>query len=314
MRLPMYPLVGRERYGNPEVPSLVDRLIADAGATFDTAPVAWRVDDYVTDAMKGGWPDTWRASGEPSRLRWLGTYVDTLATREVAGAAVPRDLRKLRRYLQALAANTGGVPTHKLLYDAAGITRVTADAYDDLLDTLMITERLPAWAGSRIARLVKLPKRHLIDPALLRGVMPFDVRKIMRDADLLGRVLDTYVAAQLRAECSVSTARPELLHLRDTNGQREVDLVIETGDGRVIGVEVKATSSPGRDDARHLAWLGERLGDDFKLGIVAHTGPRVLRLGERLVAVPIARLWSPVGEVEPGPVRPEAPVNPRSSR
>ena len=36
----------------------------------------------------------------------------------------------MRKYLHVLAANTAGVPTHKLLYDAAGIDRGTGVSYD----------------------------------------------------------------------------------------------------------------------------------------------------------------------------------------
>lgn len=56
------------------------------------------------------------------------------------------------------------MPTHKLLYAAAGLSRDTATAYDNLLDTLMITDRVPAWSHNRMHRMVRLPKRYLIDP------------------------------------------------------------------------------------------------------------------------------------------------------
>lgn len=45
-------------------------------------------------------------------------------------------------------------------------------------------------------------------------------------------------------------------------------------------------------DARHLAWLRDEIGDRFLAGVVLHTGPRVYTLGERIVAAPIASLWS----------------------
>ena len=36
---------------------------------------------------------------------------------------------------------------------------------------------------------------------------------------------------------------------------REVDLLIETASGPLIGIEVKAAASVTASDARHLAWL-----------------------------------------------------------
>ena len=61
--------------------------------------------------------------------------------------------------------------------------------------------------------------------------------------------------------------------------------------GPMIAVEVKATAAPSAADARHLEWFAERVGSTFAAGLVLHTGPRVFRLAERIVAVPIASLW-----------------------
>lgn len=51
----------------------------------------------------------------------------------------------------------------------------------------------------------------------------------------------------------------------------EVDAVLESLQGRVVGVKVKASSTVRPDDfmGRHLA---ARLGDDSAVGIVLYTG------------------------------------------
>jgi predicted AAA+ superfamily ATPase len=98
--------------------------------------------------------------------------------------------------------------------------------------------------------------------------------------------------SQLRAELSRCESRPRLYHLRDQDGRREVDIIVEYGGGRVLGLEVKATSAPKSDDARHLSWLRDELGDRFLGGIVLHTGARPFPLGDRILAAPISSLWS----------------------
>lgn len=292
VRLTMHPLVGRERHGDPSAPSLIDRILADGPDSFSDPSAEWDLHRYVTDALTSGWPEALRAPTERARDRWLTSYVDHLVTREAAALGVSRDPVLMRRYLQALAANTAGVPNHKLLYDAAGITRHSAVGYDDLLETLMITQRVPAWAGNRMDRAVRLPKRYLTDPGLLGPLLRIDQRRVLRDGDLLGRVLDTLVAAQLRAECAASIVGADLFHYRDANGRHEVDLLIEARDGQMIAVEVKATAAPSAADARHLEWFAERVGSTFAAGVVLHTGPRVFQLADRIVAVPIASLWA----------------------
>ncbi|MGH4020696.1 MAG: DUF4143 domain-containing protein [Pseudonocardiaceae bacterium] len=144
---------------------------------------------------------------------------------------------RLRRYLQACAASTAGVIQHKTLYDAAEINRMTAVSYDRLLATLLVIESVPAWSTNRLSRLTTTPKRHLVEPALLGPLLGARRAAVLRDPDLLGRLLDSFVAAQLRSELVVSELGPKLYHLRQENGRHEVDLIIELADGRVIGIE-----------------------------------------------------------------------------
>ena len=175
---------------------------------------------------------------------------------------------------------------HKTLIDAAGIDRATAIAYDGILEHLFITERLPAWSANQLSRLVRLPKRHLVDPAFVGPLLGIDARAVLRDGDLLGRLLDSFVVAQLRADCAVSGLFPRLFHLRDTNGRHEVDVIVELADGRVMGIEVKADAAPVPADARHLRWLRDTLGARFISGVVLHTGPRPFRFEEDIFAIP----------------------------
>jgi uncharacterized protein len=112
-----------------------------------------------------------------------------------------------------------------------------------------------------------------------------------RDGDLLGRLRDSFVTAQLRTECAVRELSQHLFHARDADGRHEVGILVEFGDGRVIGVEVKADSAPGPDAARHLRWLRDGIGNRFALGVVLHTGTRPFRIDESIAALPICALW-----------------------
>jgi predicted AAA+ superfamily ATPase len=292
IRLAMYPLVGRERHGDVTEPSLVDRLLDHGNNLLAGASTDWTVHEYVDESLSSGWPDALRAGTERARDRWQSGYVDQLVSRDAPALGLTRDPARLRRYLQALAANTAGTPTHKLIYDAAGLGRETAVHYDDLLELVMITQRVPAWADNRMDRAARLPKRQLIDPGLLRPLLRIDHRRVMRDGDLLGRLLDTLVTAQFRAECTISTIGADLFHWRDKNNRREIDLIIETHSGELVAIEIKASASATASDARHLEWFREHVGPRLIAALVVHTGPRTFRLSDHVHAVPIASLWA----------------------
>jgi predicted AAA+ superfamily ATPase len=105
-----------------------------------------------------------------------------------------------------------------------------------------------------------------------------------------GPVLEGFVYCELLRQIGWSTSRPSLFHYRDRAGA-EVDLVIEDRLGAVAAIEVKATTEVSPRDMRHLMAFRDKLGDRFAYGVVLHTGPRTVVLGDRLAAVPMSALW-----------------------
>lgn len=297
VRLPMWGLSQRELVGDPHATSLLDRLAQDGVAalpasrhTMDLAPIDLLA--YVDTALRGGLPDAALQPDANLRRLWLASYVGEVVVRDGALTDGSRDPVRLRRYLQAWAANTAGVLDHATLYEAAEINRLTAVGYDRLLSSLLIVESLPAWSTNRLSRLTSRPKRHVVDPALVGTLLGVDTAGVLRDPRLMGRLLDSFVVAQLRPELTVARTAPRLHHLRDRDGRHEVDIVIEFSNGRIIAIVVKAAATACREDARHLRWLRERVGDRMICGLVLHTGPHTFALDDDISAAPIAALWS----------------------
>lgn len=291
VRLTLYGLTVRETLGRPAGPTFLEKLTTADLDAFELPAEVPDLAGYVELALRGGYPEpVLRLSGE-ARRAWLHGYLEQLLTRDAAALDGPRDPARLRRYFHALALDTAGLAEHKTLYDAAGINRKTALAYDQLLTNLFVLDAVPAWTTNRLTRLVRASKRYLIDPSLAAAALGLDLLGVMRDGDVLGRLLDTFVAAQLRPELDLAPAAPSLHHLRDEGRRHEIDLVAEVAAGDVIALEIKATAAPTPADARHLEWLRDRLGDRFRAGAVLHTGPRPFRLGDRIFALPICSLW-----------------------
>ncbi len=289
-RIPLFGMTVREQLSLTTHEPLLDRVASesDLKAADDTPDLR----GYVELLLRSGFPEPALRFGTEARRRWLESYVDHLLTRDAEQVDGGRDPVRLRRYLEAYALNTAGIVRDATILEGAGINRKTGLAYERLLTNLLVVESVPAWTSNRLKRLILSPKRYVIDPAVATAVLGLDVDLVMRNGDLLGRLLDTFVLAQLRAELTVTNARPRLYHVRQREGRLEIDLLAELAGGRLVGLEVKADASPGPDSARHLAALRDCYQEAFVAGVVLHTGPRTYSLGDRLVAAPISTLWA----------------------
>ncbi|MBM3273972.1 MAG: DUF4143 domain-containing protein [Candidatus Sericytochromatia bacterium] len=285
-------LTVRERHRGSAGKSLLDRIL-DVGVEAALEPVSESPDlrGYVEEATRSGFPEPALRLGEEARQAWLGSYLDQLLTRDVLLVDAGRDPERLRRFVTAYAAITAQVVDDTTLIQAAGIDRKTAIAYEQLLRNLFVVDWLPAWSNNLLKQLIRSPKRYMLDPALAAAALRLDAAGIMRRGTLLGPILETFVLSQIRAEVSAAQWSPQLFHLRTHGGRHEVDIIVELEPDRFLGIEVKATAAPRRDDAIHLCWLQQELGDRFEGGIVFHTGPRPFMLSPGIVAAPIAALW-----------------------
>lgn len=288
VRIAMYGMTVREQLGRAGDPVLLDVLAAGDSPSVPRDPPDLR--GYVELALRGGFPDPALRMTSRARTWWLDGYVEQLLTRDAAGVDPGRDPARLGRYLEAYALNTAGIATDATLFEYAGVNRRTATVYERLLTNLFVVDTLQAWSSNRLKRLSKARKRHLIDPALIASILRSDESAVLRDGDLLGRVLESFVVAQIRAELAVCTTRPRLYHLREEHGRHEVDLLAELGAERVMAFEVKAGAAD-LHAARHLIWLRGQLGERFACGVVFHTGPQSFELDDRILALPICALW-----------------------
>lgn len=288
--LRMHPLTLAEQHRRASH-VLIDRLAAgEPPSAGEVSPLDLR--GYLELSVRGGLPEPALELGPRAGRAWLESYADQIALRDAQIHSDAPDAVRLQRYLLAYAECSAGTPLHKTLYDAAGISRKTAVAYDGLLADLMVTGDLPTWSTNRLKRLAKAPKRYLTDSGLLAGILRVGIDDVLASGELIGRFIDTFVVAQLRAQAGASSSRYRLSHLRNSDGRREVDVIAELGGGRVVGIEIKSAASVSRGDARHLEWLRDTMDDRFAAGVVFHTGPDTFDLADRITAAPISALWT----------------------
>jgi predicted AAA+ superfamily ATPase len=94
----------------------------------------------------------------------------------------------------------------------------------------------------------------------------------------------------LSVKTFAQAAEAQVRHLRLKSGRREIDLIIERPDQRVVAIEVKLSSAIDQNDVKNLLWLREKIGDDLLDAVVINTGPTAYRRKDGIAIVPAALL------------------------
>ncbi|MBI4730502.1 MAG: ATP-binding protein [Acidobacteria bacterium] len=245
---------------------------------------------YLGRLCAGGFPEAQRLA--PGRRdRWFRDYVRTVTQRDIVELSHIRKASELPTLLRLLAARTADELVMEHIVDDAPIARQAVYEYTALLETTYLIHRVPAWSRNLTAKAKRHPKAYLTDAGLAAHLLRKDPDALARPADpATGKLMETFVAAELLRQSSWAESPIALHHYRDRAGP-EVDLVLEAGDGRVVALEVKAGASFRRDAVKWLALLRDRCGRDFVHGYLLYAGPHALPLGDRLTALPIAALW-----------------------
>ena len=199
-------------------------------------------------------------------------------------------LTDMPRLLSLLAARVGGLLNMSELSRSSGISNSTLKRYLSLLQATFLFQPLPAWSSNRGKRLIKSPKIHLIDSGLAANLAGITRQSLDPDPVFFGHLLETFVVGELRKQSGWSDRRVNLYHYRTTTG-REVDILLEDAGGRLVGLEIKASSTVGRKDFSGFEALSEDVGDRIVRGIVLYAGEQAVSFGEYYMALPVSALW-----------------------
>jgi predicted AAA+ superfamily ATPase len=303
----MRPLSLAERWPDVSTVSLSELLGGGQPPVAGVSPLG--LEDYTEELFKSGFPGL---RDLPVRLRraQLDSYIERIIDKDFPELGhQPRNPAALRRWMLAYAAATATSTSWEKVRDAATggeaekPARTTVTPYRDVLERLYVLDPLPGWKPTRnhIARLTEPPKHHLADPALATTLLGLDSRRLLagdepgivlpRDGTFLGALFESLVTQSVRVYAQSAEAR--VGHLRTFAGEREIDLIVERGDGRVVAIEVKLRPVPSDKDLAHLKWLREQIGDDLLDAVVVTTGREAYRRPDDGIAVVPAALLRP---------------------
>ncbi len=246
--------------------------------------------DYAARVVRGGMPEAVARENPRRRGRFLDSYVQTLIDRDVRQLSEIGRVPQLRSLVSLLAARSATIPASGKLQSELAISQPTVARYLHLLEEVFLIKQIPGWSRNLGTRATQAPKMIFVDSGIAAQQLALDAHSLLRPDAPFGQLLEGFVLSELARQLTWSDQLAELYHYRD-HSKVEVDAVLENRRGRVVGIEVKASSAVRTDDFRGLRRLAERLGDNFVAGYVLYTGTTTLPFGDRLRAVPISALW-----------------------
>lgn len=289
-RVALWPLSQGELRGRRE--TFIDDLFAGRVAQVVNAPVGRPA---IASALSvGGYPEAVARENPQRRGRWFEEYVAMTLERDVRDLTrKAQQLDELPTLLQLAATRISGLLSSTGIARDVRMSRSTVQRYLALLEQLFLLIRARAWSRNIGQRLIKAPKVWLPDTGLACRLLDYDQARFETDETALaGALFENFVAMELVKQATWAEANVRIHHLR-TAGGREVDILIERGDGAVCGIEVKLGATARSHDFDALRHLQSKLGPRFKLGAVVHTGAETLPFGPNLWALPVSTLWTP---------------------
>lgn len=249
----------------------------------DRAALARRV-------FAGGYPEVRTRKDSARRAAWYRAYITTILQKDVRDISNIADLTTLPKLLAQLALRTANLLNLADVARDLDFPHSTLRRYMALLETTFLLTPLRPWSSKRAKRLVKAPKVHLADSGFATWLCGINSPADLTKSTMWGHLLETFVTGELRKLATWCKATVEPYHFRMDTG-KEVDLVLEDAQGRIIGIEVKASASIDHRDLGGLKELRDAAGTKWVRGIVLHTGTGITPFGRDLHAVPISALW-----------------------
>ncbi|MDR1165317.1 MAG: ATP-binding protein [Deltaproteobacteria bacterium] len=261
------------------------------GDTFTATAEPWSRERLFEALCAGGFPAAIVRS--PSRRgAWIDSYLTQTVERDLRDVFNVQDLRGLGALLKLLGARTSTILNVAEICRGAALNANTLSRYMALLEMAFLVWTLPPWSDNLGKGLARAPKIHLTDSAFACHLNRTNVKNLLKDLTLAGRLLESFVASEIQRQASWSETKVWLSHFRSHKGD-EVDLVLTNEENQVAGVEVKLSFNIGQRDFKGLSHLRDALGDRFARGVIFYGGHDLLCVGDRLYATPIGELFSP---------------------
>lgn len=253
---------------------------------------------YIEEIIKSGFPGIRNLNGA-AHTKTLETYLELIANHDLPAIGFKvRQPKILYSWMQAYASLVGTTASWEKIRNAATnrmdseISRKATQPYIELLSELGILDELPAWTGSHnfSHQLAQMNKHYLADPALAVRLMKLSSANL-QDSETrpyLGQLFESLAVLSVRTYSQAIGAN--VYHLRTSDTRHEVDLIVESDDGKITAIEIKLSGSVDENSVENLLWLHKHSKKDISNLILINSGNRAYVDQHGILILPLALL------------------------
>jgi predicted AAA+ superfamily ATPase len=232
---------------------------------------------------QGGFPKLKQDKNIPRDI-FYRSYVQTYIQRDVQDMLNITDKLAFDKFLTVIAARTGQLLNYSDIARDVDINHKTAKSWLSVLETSGLIYLLYPYYRNVNKRLVKTPKVYFLDTGLCSYLTRWPSPESLEAGAMSGAILETYLFSEILKSYWHNGKAPHLYYYRDLD-QKEIDLIIETGD-TLYPVEFKKTANPSQPAVKHfnlLAKLGKKVGHGAIICLVEKDLP----VSPEVTAVPV---------------------------
>lgn len=179
------------------------------------------------------------------------SYLQTYIERDIRTLRSIENLQNFSRFLSLCAGRTGQVLNLSSLANDAGIAVNTAKAWLSLLESSYIIYLLQPYYRNFNKRIIKSPKLYFYDTGIASSLLRITGTEMLHTHYMYGALFENLVISEIIKSQVHRGRRPAVYYWRESNGV-EIDCIIESADGVLTAVEIKAGQTFNEGYLRNL--------------------------------------------------------------
>lgn len=214
------------------------------------------------------------------------SYIRTYLERDVSELINVKNLLKFNNFMKCLAARIGELVNYESIARDVGVTIKTIQEWTSILESSGVIRLLHPYENNVTKRTVKTPKVYFMDTGLVCYLVGWTSAQVAMNGAMSGALFENFVISEIIKTYYNSGHDCNGLYFYRDKDQHEIDLLIEK-DAVLYPVEIKKTSNPSLDMAKHFSVLNKISGKRVGTGCIVCQCEKKMQIGENIFSLPI---------------------------